>query len=230
MFEILAGTGLAAAAGLNAYVPLLALGALARWTDLISTPAGWEWLTDGWVLTVLGVLLLLEVVADKIPGVDHVNDIVQTIVRPGAGGIAFGAGVGTQDPGAAHTVVTDPAAFVSSGQWAPVLVGVLLALAVHAAKALLRPVVNAATFGLGAPVLSAAEDATSVTLSLAALLAPLLVVGVLIVVGAVWWRWRRGRRRGPAAPADAVSAQVRQRGGRTRPPLADTENAKEGTS
>ena len=226
MLEILAGTGLATAAGLNAYVPLLALGAMARWTDLISTPSGWEWLTDGWVLAALCALLLLEVVADKIPGVDHVNDVVQTIVRPGAGGIAFGAGMGSQD-----VVVTDPGGFVSSGQWVPVAVGIALALAVHAAKALARPLVNAATFGLGAPLLSAAEDAASVTLSLAALLAPLLVAGLIVVGAVAWWRWRRSRALAAQAgpPADAPSAQVRQRGGRTVPPPAAAENAKEGS-
>lgn len=214
MLELLTGTGLATAAGLNAYVPLLLLGALGRWTDVVSPPGGWEWLTNGWVLTVLAVLLVLEVVADKVPGVDHVNDVVQSIVRPGAGGIAFGAGAGSQT-----AVVTDPGAFASSGQWVPVAVGVLLALAVHVAKALARPVVNAATFGLGAPVLSAAEDATSLSLSLAALLAPLLVLVMLAGGGALWWRWRRRRRaRADSAPPDATSAQVRHGGGATTPP------------
>ncbi|MFI2751968.1 DUF4126 domain-containing protein [Cellulomonas sp. P22] len=214
MLELLTGTGLATAAGLNAYVPLLLLGALGRWTDVVSPPGGWEWLTNGWVLTVLAVLLVLEVVADKVPGVDHVNDVVQSVVRPGAGGIAFGAGAASQT-----AVVTDPGAFAGSGQWVPVATGVLLALAVHAAKALARPVVNATTFGLGAPVLSAAEDATSLSLSLAALLAPLLVLVMLAAGGALWWRWRRRRRaRAEAAPQDATSAQVRHGGGATTPP------------
>jgi uncharacterized membrane protein len=122
MFEALTGIGLATAAGLNAYVPLLVIGALARWTDLVNTPAGWEWLGNGWVLTLLAVLLMLEVVADKIPGVDSINDVVQTVVRPAAGGIAFGAGVSSQ-----AAVVTDPGAFVESGQWVPVVVGIVIA-------------------------------------------------------------------------------------------------------
>ena len=191
MLEVLTGTGLATAAGLNAYIPLLVIGALARWTDLIDTPAGWEWLTNGWVLAVLAVLLALEVVADKVPGVDSVNDIVQTVVRPVAGGIAFGAGSSSQT-----AVVTDPEAFVESGQWVPIVIGIVLALVVHGAKATARPVVNVATLGAGAPVASTVEDATSVGLSFAAILAPVLVLVALVGLVIVWLRIRRRRRRG----------------------------------
>jgi len=191
MLEVLTGTGLATAAGLNAYIPLLVIGALARWTDLINPPAGWEWLTNGWVLAVLAVLLALEVVADKVPGVDSVNDIVQTVVRPVAGGIAFGAGSSSQT-----AVVTDPAAFVESGRWVPIVIGIVLALVVHGAKATARPLVNDATLGAGAPVASTVEDATSVGLSFAAILAPLLVLVALIGLVILWFRFRARRRRG----------------------------------
>lgn len=191
MLEALTGTGLATAAGLNAYIPLLVIGALARWTDLMDTPAGWEWLTNGWVLAVLAVLLALEVVADKIPGVDSVNDVVQTVVRPVAGGIAFGAGSSSQT-----AVVTDPEAFVESGQWVPIVIGIVLALVVHGAKATVRPVVNVTTLGAGAPVVSTVEDVTSVGLSFAAILAPLLVLVGLVGLVLVWLRFRRRRRRG----------------------------------
>jgi len=202
MLEALTGTGLATAAGLNAYIPLLVIGALARWTDLMDTPAGWEWLTNGWVLAVLAVLLALEVVADKIPGVDSFNDIVQTVVQPVAGGIAFGACSSSQT-----AVVTDPQAFVESGQWVPIVIGIVLALVVHGAKATARPVVNVATLGAGAPVASTVEDVTSVGLSFAGILAPLLVLVGLIGLVVVWFRIRARRRRGrrPADTATEVS-------------------------
>ena len=48
MFEVLTGTGLAASAGLNAYIPLITMGLLARYTDLIDLPVGQAWLADGW--------------------------------------------------------------------------------------------------------------------------------------------------------------------------------------
>ena len=82
MLEFLTATGLATSAGLNAYIPLFALGLLDRFTGLVDLPAGWTWLSADASLWILGVLLALELVADKIPGVDAVNDVVQTVVRP----------------------------------------------------------------------------------------------------------------------------------------------------
>ena len=198
MLEILTGTGLATAAGLNAALPLLVLGAMDRWTGLVELPEQWAWLSNDWVLGILLVLLLVDVVADKVPGLDHLNDVVQTVVRPSAGGLAFGAGSGSQT-----AAVTDPASFFTSQAWIPVLVGVVLALGVHLMKAAARPVVNATTAGLGAPVVSAAEDATSVALSFAALLLPVLVLVLLALLGWLAWRVvrrRRSARRGRIVP------------------------------
>lgn len=190
MLEILTGAGLATAAGLNAALPLVVLGALDRWTSLVDLPAAWEWLADPWVMVVLGMLLVIEVVADKVPGIDHLNDVVQTVVRPTAGGLAFGAGAGAQT-----VTVEDPSAFVESGAWVPVVIGVVLALTVHAGKALTRPVVNAATVGTGGPVVSAAEDATSLLLTITAVLVPVLVLVLLVAMVVVAVRLLRRRRR-----------------------------------
>lgn len=191
MLEALTGTGLAASAGLNAYIPLLVMGLLARFTDMVDLPDGWAWLSNGWVLVILGVLLAIEVVADKVPLVDHANDVVQTVVRPTAGGLAFGAGSSAQT-----VTVSDPGSFFSSHQWVPVVAGVLIALCVHGVKAAARPVVNTATAGFGAPVVSTAEDIGSVTMSLLALLVPVLVlVGLLLLGWATVQVVRRRRRR-----------------------------------
>lgn len=189
MLELLTGAGLATSAGLNAALPLLALGALDRWTGLVTLPAGWEWLSNGWVLLIMAVLLVVDVVADKVPGVDHVNDLLQTVVRPTAGGIAFGAGVGTET-----VAVTDPGAFVQSGAWVPVVMGVVLALGVHVAKATARPVVNATTLGVGAPVVSVAEDVSAVLMVVMAIVIPVLVLVALVALGWGFWRLRRRRR------------------------------------
>jgi hypothetical protein len=200
MLEALTGTGLAAAAGLNAFVPMLALGLLSRFTDVVVLPSGWAWLENGWVLGILGVLFLLEVVADKIPVLDHVNDVVQTLVRPAAGGIVFGSGTSAQTP-----AISDPGTFFTSGSWIPVATGVGVALLVHLAKAGTRAAANAALAGLGAPVLSTAEDLTSIVLVVVALVLPILVVVALaaLVVGLVlivrWGRRRALQRRASRA-------------------------------
>jgi hypothetical protein len=191
VFEALTGAGLAASAGLNAYIPLLTMGLLARYTDLIDLPSGWQWLSNGWVVAILVVLLAIEVVADKVPVVDHVNDIVQTVVRPTAGGLAFGAG------SASETVtVSDPGTFFSSHQWVPVAAGIIIALSVHGVKAAARPVVNASTAGVGAPVASTAEDVSSIVLSILAILLPILVLlGLVLLVSAAVWVFRKRRAR-----------------------------------
>ena len=201
MLQLLTGTGLAFAAGLNAYIPLLVLGLASRFLDFVQLPPGWTWLSNEWVLLILAVLLVIEIVADKIPAVDSVNDIIQTIVRPASGGIVFGSGVGTQT-----ALVDDPEAFINSGQWLPIVIGVVIALLVHGMKALSRPVLHAMTFGLAGPAVSAGEDAGALALSISALLLPLLVIVLIIGIGVGLWAIVRRRRLLKKAPDRAEVA------------------------
>lgn len=196
--ELLTGFGLAAAAGLNAYIPLLALGLLARFTDLVTLPAGWAWLENGWVIAIVAALLTVEVVADKIPALDSVNDTVQTFVRPTAGGIVFGSGTAAQT-----AAVTDPGAFAQSGGWIPVMAGVVVALLVSLTKSGVRPAANVATAGTAAPVLSTLEDVLSVVLVVVAILVPILVVAAVVVLAWTAARVLR-RRRAALAPPTAT--------------------------
>ncbi|EMY33179.1 hypothetical protein D477_016305 [Arthrobacter crystallopoietes BAB-32] len=190
MFEILTGTGLSAAAGLNAFIPMLILGLLDRYTDLVQLPPEWDWLANGWVLLIVGVLLVLEIAADKIPVVDSFNDWIQTVVRPAAGGIVFSSGVSSET-----VTVSDPDTFFGGTAWVPVVIGIGIAFVVHLVKMMTRPVLNAATVGAAAPVASTAEDTASLSLALAAVLLPLLVVVLLaVVVIALWLLYRRYRR------------------------------------
>ncbi|MBI3213792.1 MAG: DUF4126 domain-containing protein [Mycobacterium sp.] len=199
MEQLLTGLGLSTAAGLNAYIPMLMLGLLARWTDIVTLPSGWSWMENGWVLAIVAVLLLVEVVADKVPALDSVNDTVQTFVRPAAGGIVFGSGTAAQT-----AAVADPGQWAASGQWIPVVIGVVIALAVSLTKSAVRPVANVATAGVAAPVLSTVEDIASFSLVFIALLIPVLVAVVVAVLA--WAGWRMTRRirqaRRGRAPAD----------------------------
>jgi uncharacterized membrane protein len=205
VLELLTGIGLATSAGLNAYIPLLVIGLLARYTDLITLPPTWQWLENGWTLVILAILLVIEVVADKIPVVDHINDVVQTVVRPGAGGIAFGAA-------ASSTTVTvqDPGEFFTSNQWVPIAAGVVISLIVHGMKAAARPVVNVATAGIGAPAVSATEDAFSISMSFVAIIFPILIIGFLIALIALFIVMRRRRRRRKAEKAELEALRAAQ--------------------
>ena len=197
VLETLTGIGLATSAGLNAYIPLLMIGLLGRFTDLITLPSQWQWLENGWVLAILAVLLAIEFVADKIPVVDHFNDMVQTVVRPTAGGLAFGAASSSQT-----VTVTDPGSFFGSNQWVPIVAGIVISFFVHSMKAAARPVVNASTVGLGAPVASTAEDVFSVTMSFVAIIFPILIIFFLLFLGWVFYRFRKRRRRKRAEKAE----------------------------
>jgi hypothetical protein len=196
--ELMTGFGLATAAGLNAYIPMLLLGLMGRFTSLVNLPTGWSWLENGWVLTIVAVLLAVEIVADKVPALDSINDTVQTFVRPTSGGIVFGSGTAAQT-----AAISDPAEFARTGQWVPVVIGVVTALVVHLTKTAVRPAANVATAGVAAPVLSTLEDITSVSLTFIAILIPALVA--IIVIALIWaavWLLRKRRRRQLAARSD----------------------------
>jgi hypothetical protein len=168
---------------------LLVIGLLGRYTDLIELPKTWVWLENGWVIAILVVLLAVEFVADKIPAVDSVNDVLQTLVRPASGGLVFAAGAGSET-----VTVQNPADLFTQKMWVPIVIGLLIALTVHGAKATVRPVANVATVGMAAPVVSTAEDVTSTSLSLTAIIIPILVIVFLIVMIWLFIRWRRRRK------------------------------------
>ncbi|GAB3447648.1 DUF4126 domain-containing protein [Streptomonospora sediminis] len=199
MLEILTGTGLASAAGLNAYIPMLTVGLLARYSDLLPLGPGWQWLEHPVVLVILGLLLVLEIAADKIPAIDSVNDAVQTFVRPTSGGLTFGAGasaVTTSDILAWGEEAASGGGGAEGTSWWQVAAGVVVALCFHLLKAGARPVLNAVTFGAGGPVVSVFEDLASVLTSLAAVIVPILIVVAVPLLAAVGvWAWRRKKRR-----------------------------------
>jgi hypothetical protein len=187
MFAILTGLGLSASAGLNAYIPILVVGLLARFTDVVALPHQFAWMSSGWALAAVAVLLTAEVVLDKVAVVDHVNDAIQTFVRPAAGGAVFAAS------DAAARV--DHSGWMADHPWVGWALGIVVAFCVHATKAGVRPVINVSTVGVGTPFVSAAEDAMSLAMSLVALLVPALVILFLIVLVLIGWRLTRRIRR-----------------------------------
>jgi hypothetical protein len=180
--DVFSAFGLAASAGLNAYIPLLVVALLARFTNLIQLESPWDALTSWWVIGLLVVLVLIEFFADKVPAINHVNDLIQTFVRPVAGAILFAASA---------RVITDIHPILSLGA------GILVAGSVHAVKSLaVRPAVTVTTAGAGNVPVSIAEDLISTILSILAIIIPVLITVVLIMFAAlvIWWLWRRYNR------------------------------------
>ena len=182
--DILSGLTLAAPAGVNAYIPLLAV-ALAERLGWLHLDAPYDILGAWWVIAIIAVLLTVEVVADKVPAVDHVNDVIQTVVRPAAGGLLA---VSASGHGSVSPVVL-------------LVAGVLIAGGVHAVKASARPGVNVSTAGARAPVVSTREDIGAVIVTVLALLVPVLaaivIIATFVLAIVTIRRWRRRHR-----PAD----------------------------
>lgn len=186
LLGIFSAFGLSASAGLNAYIPLLVVGVLAHYTNLIKLNPPWDTLANPWILILIGILLIIEMLADKFPVVNHLNDLIQTAVRPVAGAIVF----------AASTNVI--------GHVNPVLAlacGLLIAGSVHVVKsAVVRPLVTAASAGTANVPVSIAEDLTSTAVSLLSVILPIVIVflvGILVVLLSWWWARRSGH---PEAP------------------------------
>ena len=200
MLAALTGAGLSAAAGLNAYIPFILVALIARFTDVITLPHQYAWIESWWAIGIAAVLLLSELVLDKVALVDHLNDAVGTFVRPATGGLIFAATTAAEDFEQGST-------FMAENPWVGVLLGIVTAGIVHTGKAVTRPVVNTTTGGLGTPVVSAAEDGMAVTLSLVAIFLPVLVIFLLLLLlwglFALWRRGRARRARRDQAMADA---------------------------
>ena len=187
LLGIFTAFGLSASAGLNAYIPLLVVGVIAHYfpnTLNLATP--FDLLANPWILILLGVLVIIEMIADKVPAVNHINDLIQTIIRPVAGAIAFAASA---------NVITDIN---------PVLAlacGLLVAGSVHTVKAAaVRPAVTATTAGAGNVPVSIAEDILATITSVLAVIIPLIAGTLLIIflVLVLWW-WASRRQKAQSA-------------------------------
>lgn len=176
---VFAAFGLSASAGLNAYVPLLIVALVGRFTDWITLAPPWDSLQSWWVISALVVLGVIEFFADKIPVVNHINDFIQTFIRPTAGAILFAASA---------KVITDVHPVLA------IIAGLLVAGGVHAVKtATVRPAVTAATGSTGNVPVSVAEDLLATALSVLAVVLPVVIGALIVVVTAyiVWLLWRR---------------------------------------
>ena len=181
LIHVSMGIGLAACAGLRAFLPLFVVS-LAGKLEFVTLSDSFSWLASWPALIVFGVAVVAEILSDKIPIVDNFLDSVQIFVKPIAGAFV------------AATVVAD---------WSPLYVTVVAIIGggsaaglVHVAKAKVRLASSVTTAGFGNPVLSVTEDVGALAGSVGALVVPQIVVGILIVgVVLAWMVIRKTRRR-----------------------------------
>lgn len=182
MEGIYAAFGLSVSAGLNAYIPLLVVALMSK-LGVLDLGSPWELLSNWWIIGVLLVLSVIEFFVDKVPAINHINDGIQTFVRPIAGAIVFASSA---------NVITDINPIFS------LVAGLLVAGGVHTLKAgALRPAVTATTAGTGNIFVSIFEDVVATVLSIMAVLIP-VVLGILMVLLAsmvIWLFWRRANKK-----------------------------------
>ncbi|MEZ4396208.1 MAG: DUF4126 domain-containing protein [Candidatus Krumholzibacteriia bacterium] len=179
----LLGLGLAAAAGLRVFVPLLIAGLAAR-LGHIELAQGFAWLGATPVLVALGVATLLEALAYQIPWLDNALDALATPLAALAGTLLMASTLLEVDPFWRWTL-----ALIAGGG---------VASAVQGGTTGLRLASTAGTGGLANPLLAAGETGGAVTLGLVAVLLP--VLAGLLVLAALGLGLRRlfRRRRGIA--------------------------------
>lgn len=180
------GLALAATCGLRAFLPLFVVSLLAYW-GRIDLSEGYTWLAEPVAVLGLGVAVTAEILADKIPVVDHVLDGVSVVVKPLAAMVAAASVMTELDP-ALSTVVG-------------LVLGGSMAQGVHLVKAKLRVLSTTLTAGVASPFLSILEDAIAVITAVLALLLPMLAFSLAVAASILgyraWLKRRRSRHESP---------------------------------
>jgi Domain of unknown function (DUF4126) len=169
----LTGVLLAAAAGLNAFLPLLGLGLVDRFSSLIDLEQPYDVTSSPWGIALMLLLATADLVLDKIPRVDHLNDLLNSAIRPAAGMFLIMA-------------VTNGKREID--EVVAMLLGLLIAGAVHVIKAVSRTRITIATNGLANPLVSLVEDGVAGIVTLFALTLPWLGLA-FAVPGGVLLGW-----------------------------------------
>lgn len=178
---VLLGLGLSASTGLNTFLPLLLLSAAARFHVAgIELGQKFDWLSSDVAIIVLIVASIAEIIADKVPAVDHFLDSVGTFVRPLAATVATASVLTGAD--------VNPTVAAVVG----LMIGAPTSLGFHTLKAGTRVASTATTFGCANPILSIIEDVISFGLSITAIFIPLAVP--LLIALLVWVLWRLAKR------------------------------------
>jgi hypothetical protein len=187
LIAVAAGVVLAASAGLRAFMPLFGVGLASRLLGWSIAPS-MDWMATDVGLVALGVATVVELLADKVPFVDHTLDVVHTIVGPLAGALVTFS-LSADLPPAIGAILA-----IALG--APVAGGVHLIAAVTRVKS---SVMSAGSFN---PALSLVEDLISIAAITITFLIPLITLFIApILIGVILGHLLRrfSPRSGPSA-------------------------------
>lgn len=158
--------------GINLYATAATLGLLQRF-NLVRLPGELGVLSNWWVIGVAAGMFVVEFIADKIPAVDSVWDVVHTFIRVPAGAIMAAAAFSHADP--AVRIIA-------------LLVGGGVALSSHGTKAAVRATANLSPEPFSNIGLSLAEDAVAFGSSFLIAWFPVVMLGIvgLFLVAFFW--------------------------------------------
>lgn len=187
METIATGLGLSSSAGLNAWLPLIIYNLGVRFDFISENDAAVAQSITSWeALGLFTVLLIIEMIVDKVPILDSFNDIIGTVVRPVAGAVLMSASTGELGNTFSPEIV----------QLFSIISGGTSAGGVHAVKALSRPLITGSTGGTGNFVVSFVEDVLAVGVSLFAIVLPFIILflALSVLVLGFWYIWEMQRR------------------------------------
>lgn len=175
--SLLSGAGFSFSSGLNATLPLLVLALVDRVSSTVNLDGPYDAISSNLGILLLLLVLPIELVADKIPKLDHYSNLVHTVIRPLAGAFCFMAIASAEN---------------TPNVWLAGFMGLAIAGAVHWWKLTTRPRITTATKGLGNPFISVLEDIIAIVVSIVSAFVP--VANVAVVPAAAWLLYRSSGR------------------------------------
>ena len=177
--------------GINLYVTVFTLGLLQR-LHVAHLPGDLGYLSHTWVLVVAGGMYIVQFIADKIPAVDSVWDMIHTFIRVPAGAVLAATAFAHFDPGVRLVAL---------------LLGGGIALSSHGTKTATRLAANASPEPFSNVLLSLVGDALTLGGTLLMAVHPVVLIGIVLLavtVSILLFRWvfrslKRVFNRRPAA-------------------------------
>ena len=171
----LLGLGLAASSGLNTFLPLLILAFAAKFHLFgVQLNGSFAWLSSDAALATLALAAFVEIIADKVPALDHALHTLGAVVKPAAGTLVAASVFHGSDPAFAMIL--------------GLIIGAPTAFGFHTAKAGTRVTSSVGTLGLLNPLISFLEDMAALVMVFTALLAPWMVPFFVLGFGFVLWK------------------------------------------
>ncbi len=169
--------------GINLYATVLTLGLLQRF-GMAHLPGDLAYLSHTWIIAVSAALFAIQFIADKIPAVDSVWDMIHTFIRVPAGAVLAAAAVAHFDP---------------KIRLIAFLLGGGIALSSHSAKTATRVAANTSPEPFSNIALSLIGDVLTVGGALLmavhpAVLCVIVLIAVIVSVLLFRWIWRALKR------------------------------------